>query len=138
MSSSPVRWVVITVAVLALGACGDSDESAEDRYCAAGDDLRTAVDGLADVDVVQEGLDGVESAFDEVRSSLGELRDAGADVADDEIDALGSAVDELSSSLDGLGSEGITQETASSVVSAIDGVGQAAGAVFSALTDTCE
>lgn len=122
---------------LVLAGCGDSDESAEDRYCNAGDEVEASIEALTQVDVVGGGLNAVEAAFEDVSSSLEELDEAGREFAADEIDAVQGAVDELTSALDGLGDEGITEASATAVVSAIDGVGQAAGALQTTLNDTC-
>ncbi len=38
--------------VLALGACGSDEESAQDRYCQAGDDLKSSLASLVDLDLI--------------------------------------------------------------------------------------
>lgn len=126
------------VAALAItaAACGDDDESAEDRFCAAGDALEADVAGLASVDIVSGGLDALEEQYDAVADDVDELRDAGTDVAADELDALDASTDALGDALSELGGE-ITTANATAVATAVDDVASAAAAVFDVLANTC-
>ncbi len=145
-NSTPPTSTKRTLAVLfgaALAAsvvagCGsDSDEgSAEQRFCAAGEDLRADVTSLASLNVVASGVDGLTQSVDAIREDLSEMRDAGADVASSEIEALEAAIDDVTSSISDLGGD-LSASNAASVITAIGAVGPAATAVLGVLTDTC-
>ena len=114
---------LIACLVLGAAACGgddDNGQSAEERFCEAGDELQSQVSGLADMDVVAEGTDALESRFDEIGITIDELRDAGADIAEDELSALESAFDELEEAFDAISGGNITAEAASALVALDD------------------
>ena len=121
------------LAIVVLPGCGD-DESAQDRYCDAGESLRASIDSLANLDLVAEGTDGLDSAVGQVRDDLGELRDVASDAAADEVGALQQAVDDLEEAISTLGGE-ITSENVSAVGTAVRSVGSEAEAVYATLAD---
>ncbi len=121
------------LAIVVLPGCGD-DESAQDRYCDAGESLRASIDSLANLDLVAEGTDGLDSAVGQVRDDLGELRDVASDAAADEVGALQQAVDDLEEAISTLGGE-ITSENVSAVDTAVRSVGSEAEAVYATLAD---
>lgn len=116
-----------------LAACGD-DESAQDRYCAAGEELGSSLGALTDLDLIAEGTSGLESAVQQVQDDVSELRDAATDATSDDVDALNDAIGTLESASSDLGGD-LTSENAAAVSTAIQGVASAAGAVFDTLGD---
>ncbi len=136
-STAVVVASVIFGLVVACG--GDDDEaSAEERFCEAGDELRSQISGLSSFNVVEEGTGALEDRLDEIAGTVEDLRDAGSDVAQEEISALDTALDELQSSVDELGGEDLTAENAQAVVNSVLDVAAAANQVLTTLRDTCE
>lgn len=125
--------LALTLGAAALVACGD-DESAQDRYCEAGESLNASVAALFDLDVVAEGTNGLRSALEDVENDLTELRESASDAASDEVDALNDAVDELNDALSAAG-DSLTANNATGVVDAIGGVRSAFAAIGDTLTD---
>jgi len=123
----------LTLCAAALAACG-SDESAQDRYCEAGESLNASVAALFDLDVIAEGTNGLRSAIEDVNNDLTELRDSASDAASDEVDALNDAVGELNDALNAAG-DSLTADNATGVVDAIGGVRTAFVAVGETLAD---
>lgn len=119
---------------VALASCGDDDESAQEKYCAAGESLESSLGALTDLDLIAEGTDGLNAAVDEVRSDLEELGDSADEAAADEVDALEDSVDELEDAISALGGE-LTRDNATAVGAAIQTVGTSAQAVFDTLSD---
>lgn len=127
--------VAMLTGVLVVAGCGsDDDESAQDRYCAAGESLETSLDELADLDLVAEGTDGLTAAVDQVQSDLADLRDSASDAAADEVSALEQAVDDLNDAISALDGD-LTSDNASSVGAAIENVATAAQSVRDTLSD---
>ena len=84
------------LAVAGIAGCGSDDEpSAQEKYCEAGDSLRSSVDALVGLDLVAEGTDGLNSAVDAVKGDVEELRDAASDAAADDVSVLEQSVDDL-------------------------------------------
>lgn len=141
--TTPSRTVAVSVvgAVLAVGslaACGSDsdDESAEDKFCAAGDSLRSNISGIADIDIVSGGTDAITEQVSAIQTDVDELRESGADVAADEVSALQTAIDELDSALSDLGGD-ISVESAQAVGNAVGSVVTSAGDVIERLDSTC-
>ena len=63
------------IGLLSLAACGDDDESSQDRYCEAGEQLRTDMAALLDVDIIATGTDGLQAAVSDVVQGVGERID---------------------------------------------------------------
>lgn len=132
-----VGVLVITVVSLSFAAgCGSDGESSEDAFCEAGDNLRTNVEGIAEIDVIAGGTDAISEKFSAIQSDLQQLQDSGSDVASDEISLLESAVDELDSALGALGDD-ISVEAALAVANSAASVVTAAGDVLDRLSTTC-
>ncbi|MEO1061442.1 MAG: hypothetical protein AAFZ07_08485 [Actinomycetota bacterium] len=124
---------VALMGLAALGGCGD-DDSAQDRYCEAGESLRSSIGALADLDLIAGGTDGLDEVVSEIADDVGELRDAAGDATEDDVAALDSAVDGLRGSLSELGGE-LTRENVGAVGDAASSVADAAQAVFATLGD---
>ena len=125
--------LALTLGAAALAGCGD-DESAQDRYCEAGESLNASVAALFDLDVVAEGTNGLRSALEDVENDLTELRESASDAASDEVDALNDAVGELNDALSAEG-DSLTADNATGVVDAIGGIRSAFAAIGDTLTD---
>lgn len=119
---------------LVLVGCGDDDESAQDRYCAAGEQLEASITDLASLDLIAEGTNGLESAVDAVDEDLSALADAASEAAADEIDALEQSLSALDSALSGLAGE-ISAENVEALTAAVQAVGTSAQAVYGTLSD---
>lgn len=116
--------------MIMLAGCGDDGESAQDRYCAAGESIQTSLSSLTDLDLIAEGTDGLNTAVDNVKDDLDELRDAAGDAASDDVSALEQSVDDLEAAISALGGESV-----STVATAIQEVASSAGAVLDTLAD---
>jgi hypothetical protein len=125
--------VATVLGAVALTGCG-SDESAQEKYCDAGESVRSSLASLTDLDLIAEGTDGLNSAVGDVRSDLNELSDAATDAAADEVDTLEDAVEGLEQAISDL-SGGVSTDDAAALGTAIQGIGTAAEAVFGTLTD---
>lgn len=134
------RWTTTAFAAigvalsLAVVACGDDGESAQDRYCDAGAELQESVGALVEVDLIGGGVDGVTEAVDAVRSDVGAVRDAAEDAAAADIDELAAAVDDVESALDALGDD-LDLQNATALGEALGRVDSALGAVVDTLAD---
>lgn len=132
-----LRRLVVAIPVvglMSLAACGDDDESAQDRYCEAGEQLRADMAALVDVDIIASGTDGVQAAFSDVESSVDELRSSASDAAEDEVAAFVDALDDVGDALGALGGE-ISRDNASGVIEAIQAASAAAQDVYGTLSD---
>jgi hypothetical protein len=131
---------VIAAAVLSvsfLAACGDDDDvSPEEAFCNAGDDLRSDVDSLSELDLVAQGTDALEEQVTAISDDIDAMKAAGAEVAADEITALETAVDELDSALSAIDGE-VTVDNAAGAVVAVSSVASAGQAVYTVLDTTC-
>jgi len=141
------------MAISLLAGCGDSDDeatdttdevasttggqAAADEFCAAGDDLRDDVEGLADIDIVADGVDGVREQLDTIQDDVAALRESGRDVAADEIASLETALDDLRAAVDTLAGGDISADNARDAIAAIGAVGTAAGSVRTELDQAC-
>jgi hypothetical protein len=127
--------LAITVGV---GCGSDGDEaSAEEQFCAAGEDLQSELSSLASFDVVQGGTDGLTASIEAIQGDLSDMRESGSEVASDEIATLEEAIDTLKSDVESLGGE-ISVSNATAVVSAVTAVGAAAVGVIDGLSSTCD
>jgi HAMP domain-containing protein len=130
------RLSVATVALLSLGglaACGD-DESAQDRYCAAGDEFRASLDALLDLELLSGGVPAVSEALDTVRADLTELRETATEAAADEVEALEQAINGIGDSLSDAGTE-LSIEKVEAVGTAFSDAASAAQEVYATLAD---
>jgi hypothetical protein len=91
--------VAVVIVAVSISACGE--DSAEDRACEAGEDLREAVADVRE-DVAAANFGDARNGLDDVTSSFNRLRDAVTDLADEQDAALQPAVDELSAEVSAL------------------------------------
>jgi len=126
--------IAIVVGLVALSGCGDDEESAQDRYCAAGESLQSDVESLATLDLLSEGTNGLNSALEQVEDDLEELLDSASATAEDEAATLNESVDGLEDAVAALGGD-LTTENVAAIVAAINDVGSAAQGVFATLAD---
>ncbi len=140
--SENTSWTVRVVRVAALtsiiglaaGCSSDSDESLQDEYCQAGEDLKSDITSLGSLDLVAEGTDGLDSALSAVDDDLTALADSASSAAEDEVDALKDSVGDLETAVSDLGGE-LTAANASAVSGAVKGVIDSASAVYDTLSD---
>ena len=133
----PHRLVAVAAAaLLALGAvgCSSDGESAQERYCDAGADLRADVGGLADLDLVSGGTDALEAQLEAIDEDLTALADAASEAAADEVDALEAAVSDLETAVSAVSGD-LTSENVSTLSSSISSVVTAAQGVYDTLSD---
>ncbi len=119
--------------MVALTACGD-DESAQERYCEAGEQLESSVTALANLDLIAEGTNGLEAAVGEVEDDINTLRETASEAAADDVETLGQSFSGLESAIAGLSGE-ISQENVTALTTAVQDVGTAAQGVYATLTD---
>lgn len=135
-----IRAAVALVAALAIGgltACNDDDEpSAQETYCAAGDELRTSLEDLVSLDLIAGGTDALSEAVDGVTEAADDLSASADEAAGDDVDALEAAVQTLGEAMTDLGDE-LSIDNATAIGTAISGVATAAQAVYQTLSD-CE
>jgi outer membrane murein-binding lipoprotein Lpp len=120
--------------VLALGACGSDDESAQDQYCEAGADLKSSLASLADLDLIGSGTDGLNDAIEQVSDDVDALRDSASGATADDVEALEASVDALEETISTLGDD-VSGANLTAVRDAIGEVSAAAQAVISTLSD---
>ena len=126
--------VATCLGVLALGACGSDEESTQDQYCQAGDDLKSSLASLVDLDLIASGTDGLNDAIEQVSDDADALRDSAGDATADDVAALETSVDALQESISTLGGE-LSSANLTAVREAIGEVSAAAQAVISTLSD---
>ncbi len=121
-----------------LAACGDDDSepTAEEAFCQAGDDLRTNVTALADFDLISGGTDALEEQLTTIGDDIEALKSSGAEVASDQIDALETAYGELESAVEAAGDE-ITVDSATGVAAAVQQTATAAADFYTVVDTTC-
>ena len=124
----------LCLGVLALGACGSDEESAQDQYCQAGDDLQSSLASLVDLDLIASGTDGLNDAIEQVSDDVDALRDSASDAATDDVEALEASVEALRNSIWTLGGE-LSRDNLTAVGASIGEVSASAQAVLSTLSD---
>lgn len=133
------RRMALAAALLAtlalLAACGsDDEESAQDQYCAAGDDLESSVTALTQLDLIAEGTNGLEAALGAVEDDLSTLAETASETASGEVSALEESAQDLESALEGLAGD-ITGDNVSALATAVESLATSAQAVYDTLTD---
>jgi chromosome segregation ATPase len=124
--------------VALLTGCGSSDEeTAQDRYCEAGESLQTSITALTELNLIAEGTNALKAALADIEDDLDDLKDAANEAAEVEVDALEDAVDDFEDALSSLGDE-ITTDNVSGVATAVRDVSTAAQAVYLTLADCPE
>lgn len=128
--------VLPLVAAIGISGCGSDDDgqSSQEKYCEAGDQLRSDVTALLELDVAAVGTDGLESAIEAVDQSLSDLSGAAESAVEDEVAALEDAMSDVDSALSDVGGE-LTEENAEGVIVAIDAAFVAADAVYDTLAN---
>ena len=116
-TSSAVLALIVCAAV-ALGACGDDDDSSS--LCNDVDSLESSVQALGDVDVVQNGTSELRSALDDVQSDADALAESAKKDFGPEVDALQQALSTLGTALQNVGDNGVApvQDAAQAVQTA--------------------
>lgn len=126
--------LAMIIGLVALSGCGDDEESAQDRYCTAGESLRSSIESIATLDLLSEGTDGLDSALEQVEDDLDELLDSAGATTEDEVATLNESVDGLEDAVAALGGD-LTSQNVAAIVTAIEDVGNAAQGVFATLAD---
>jgi hypothetical protein len=114
------------------GGAGDNE-----AFCAAGAELRTNIESLADASVITSGLSGLEDTLSEIVGNVEDMRAAGGDIATAEIEELQSSLDALQQAVADLGGN-LSVTAAGDIANAIGDVGTAGSAVLGAYTAACE
>jgi hypothetical protein len=131
--------LLAAVAALTLVAAACSDDSGDeastqDAFCDSADTLRASLDSLFGLDLIAEGTSGVSDALDHVVDDADALKDNATEAAADEVEALETAIDDAEDALGELAGS-LNADNASSVVSAVGEIQNAATAVYDTLTD---
>lgn len=136
---------LVATTALVLGACGDDSDgdgdegaSGEAGVCEARADLTESFAALGDIDVVADGTDALRDAIDQIGDDLAELREAAGDQASDEIDAVEAANDELSTAVGDLGDDEPIGEATGAVASALGDLSLALGDLVLAFGQDCD
>ena len=92
--------------VLALGACGESDEEkAMSTVCDARDDMANQVDELKGLTPATVTADGVTQNLDAIQNDLNDIADAQSDLSDDRRSEVETATKEFTSSVQTVASD---------------------------------
>lgn len=131
------RWIV--AAALAVGlslvACGsDDDQSAQEKYCEAGQSLESSAAALFDLDLIAQGTSGLQDAVDAVEKDVDALRDSATEAAADEVDALQQSVKDLDKALSDVSGD-ISTDNIAALQTAVQSVATAFQGLTSTLTD---
>jgi hypothetical protein len=98
--------VVLVLAVLALGACGESDEEkAMNTVCDAKDDMAKQVDELKKLTPATFTTDAVTQNLKAIRTDLKDISDAQADLSDDRRSEVEAATTEFTGSVRAVASD---------------------------------
>jgi hypothetical protein len=114
----------VLCAAIALGACsGDDDESTSpttSALCKNVDALKSSVQELKNVDIVQNGVSSLRSALDDVQSDATALADAAKDDFKPQVDALQQALSTFGTAVRNVRDNGLTpvQDAAQAVQTA--------------------
>lgn len=116
-----------------LSACAGSDKPA---YCQDRDDLEASIEGLANVDVRENGVDALTDQLEQVKGDADALVRSTQDQFGTEADALRSAVATLGTSVRDVTNAPSTQ-AAGDVVAQIGAVQDAFGALSDDIESAC-
>jgi archaellum component FlaC len=131
------RFIFATAlaAGLLLAACGsDDDQSAQEKYCEAGQSLQSSTAALFDLDLIAQGTSGLEDAVNAVEKDVDALQDSATEAAADEVDALEQSVKDLDSALSDVSGD-ISADNVAALETAVQSVATAAQGLTSTLTD---
>ncbi|HEU4658725.1 MAG TPA: hypothetical protein VFR97_14440 [Capillimicrobium sp.] len=96
MRSARAAASVVAALSVALVACGDDEPS----YCADRDALQQSISGVAEVDVVAEGVNALRDQLRRVEADARALADSAQDEYGSEADDLRSSVSALGTSVE--------------------------------------
>ena len=113
-----------------------STTTAEQAYCADGDQLESDLSALADLELPDDGTDAVQAQIDTLKTDLSALKSSAADVASTEITTFETSLDDLEAAANEVTGE-LTASSAANVVVAIEDAVAAGGDVVSTLQTTC-
>jgi hypothetical protein len=122
---------VLVLAVLALGACGESDEEkAMNTVCDARDDMAKQVDELKKLTPATFTTDAVTQNLDAIRTDLKDISDAQADLSDDRRSEVEAATTEFTGSVRAVASDLGTSLSASDARTQLAGALQQLGTSY--------
>jgi hypothetical protein len=99
-------FLAVVMLVVALGACGESDEEkAQNKVCDARDDIAKQVDELKGLTAATVTSDGVTQNLDAIKADLKDISDAQSDLSSDRRSEAEAATKEFSSSVQGIASQ---------------------------------
>jgi hypothetical protein len=105
-AASSIPAVVILVLVLALGACGESDEEkAQNTVCDARDDIGKQVDDLKNLTPATVTTDAVRQDLGAIKNDLTDIADAQSDLSTDRRNEVEAANKEFTSSIQEIASQ---------------------------------
>lgn len=92
--------LVVALLLLALGACGESDEEkAINTVCDARDGIANQVDELSSLTPATVTTDEVTQNLDAIQNDLSDIADAQSDLSDDRRSEVEAATNEFTSSI---------------------------------------
>ena len=92
--------LVVALLLLALGACGESDEEkAVNTVCDARDGIANQVDELSSLTPATVTTDEVTQNLDAIQNDLSDIADAQSDLSDDRRSEVEAATNEFTSSI---------------------------------------
>ncbi len=92
--------LVVALLLLALGACGESDEEkAMNTVCDARDGIANQVDELSSLTPATVTTDEVTQNLDAIQNDLSDIADAQSDLSDDRRSEVEAATNEFTSSI---------------------------------------
>jgi hypothetical protein len=131
------RWIfgAALAAGLSLAACGSDDaQSAQEKYCEAGQSLESSTAALFDLDLIAQGTSGLEDAIDAVEKDVNALVDSASEAAADEADALAQSVKDLDRALSDVSGD-ISADNVAALQTAVQSVATAFQDLSSTLTN---
>jgi hypothetical protein len=108
------------LAMAVVSGCGgdDDDDSASPSICSEADDLKSSLDDLKNVDIVENGVSSLDAALDEVKSDATALSESAKSEFGPEVQSLEDALSSLGSAITSVGSNGL--QPVSDAVSAVE------------------
>ncbi len=127
----PIVAALLLASVVAVGACGDDESSAEkaqNQVCDARADIQKQVDELSQLTLSTATTDGIEQNLQAIKDDLGKIKDAQGDLNADRKQEVESATQQFTSEVDsvvkGVGSSTSLDQAASQLSSAFDDLAQ--------------
>jgi hypothetical protein len=126
-----VAVVLIVLAALAVGACGDDEsdeEKAQNQVCDARADIQKQVEELSNLTISTATTEGIEQNLQAIEDSLGEIKDAEGDLNAGRKQEVQSATDQFSSEVESVvqtvGRSTSLSQAATQLTSAFDDLSQ--------------